>query len=107
MRTAIKRVHFLRGSEYAVDLKAGLESEGVVVKTSTKRFRYRLDEYADFVNIKATRNANPSIDEAKWKEIWTKIHGKGKQGTLGFGKLKIHGTLFESVKETMSCVRAC
>lgn len=104
MRTAIKRVHFLRGSEYAEDLKAGLESEGVVVKTSTKQFRYRLDKYADFVNIKATRNANPSIDEAKWEEIWEKIHGKG---TEGFGNLKIHGTVFESVKETMSCVRAC
>lgn len=56
------------------------------MKTSTKQFRYRLDEYADFVNIKATKNANAGIDEDKWEEIWNKIHGKS--GTVGFKKLK-------------------
>jgi hypothetical protein len=50
-------------------------------------------------------NFGISLFAMVWGSIWTKIHGK--PGTLGFRKLKIHGTVFESVKETMSYVRAC
>lgn len=58
-------------------------------------------------NLPSTMETNFGISlfAMVWGSIWTKIHGK--PGTLGFRKLKIHGTVFESVKETMSYVRAC
>ncbi|KAJ5185929.1 hypothetical protein N7491_006201 [Penicillium cf. griseofulvum] len=110
MRTAIKRVHFLRGVEYSNDFKQGLKDNGISVRTKKKQFRYKLDEFADFVDVKGTRVANPKVTDAEWAELLKKLYKKPAAGQEGSGsKLGIHAALYLSVKETMEniIVRPC
>ncbi|KAJ5827673.1 hypothetical protein N7447_004436 [Penicillium robsamsonii] len=108
MRTAIKRVHFLRGAEYSVDFKRGLEDNGISVRTKKKQFRFNINEYAEFVDVKGTRVANPKVSQAEWDQLVAKLYKK-EPGVDVDGKLPIHAALYLSVKETMEniIVRPC
>ncbi|KAJ5256935.1 hypothetical protein N7478_013039 [Penicillium angulare] len=107
MRTASQRVHFLRNIEFADDLKAGLENKGYTVKTKSKQLTSDANsQKADFVNVKATRQANSNMSEKDWEDLFDGFVGK-KGNDKKWGKMNIHSQVLQSAKEVMLGIRTC